>query len=85
MAKRKYVAGWNQPGYLPESEPKEFDTFEDAREFIADELDYRLSQVLQDDTNYEGIIEHEKNLVLEETEPFSFLARDGYVYWVTRE
>jgi len=29
-----YVAGWNMPGYLPETDPVEFDTFTDAIDYL---------------------------------------------------
>lgn len=35
----RYVAGWNMPGYMPDSEPAEFDDCDDAREYIASELE----------------------------------------------
>jgi len=39
MAKTpRYVAGFNMPGYLPDSEPAEFDNAEDARAYIAEEM-----------------------------------------------
>ena len=34
----KYVAGWNMPGYMPDSEPAEFDNADDARAYIAEEM-----------------------------------------------
>ena len=34
----KYTAGWNSPGCLPEHDPYVFDTYEEAREFLFDEL-----------------------------------------------
>ncbi len=34
--KPKFVAGWNMPGYLPDSEPMEFDDAEDALEYVRD-------------------------------------------------
>lgn len=33
-----YVAGWNMPGYLPDSDPARFADADDAREYIADAL-----------------------------------------------
>lgn len=35
----RWVAGWNMPGYMPDSKPAEFDNFEDARDYIVDEID----------------------------------------------
>ena len=34
-----WVAGWNMPGYLPETEPESFDTWEDAHAYIVGELE----------------------------------------------
>lgn len=36
--RKPWVAGWNMPGYMPDSEPARFETFEDARDYIADEM-----------------------------------------------
>lgn len=33
-----YTAGWNMPGYLPDSEPVAFQTADEAREYLADEM-----------------------------------------------
>lgn len=38
MTRTQYVAGWNMPGYLGETEPETFDTFEDARGYVEDAL-----------------------------------------------
>lgn len=35
----RYVAMWNMSGCLPEMEPAEFDTFEEARDYIAKEIE----------------------------------------------
>lgn len=39
-----FIAGWNQPGYLPEVEREEFDTFEDARQYLLDTVDRWLDE-----------------------------------------
>lgn len=44
----KYIAMWNMPGCLPEMEPAIFDTFEEARAFIADELEREADDLLLD-------------------------------------
>ncbi len=33
-----YVAGWNMPGYMPDSEPASFEAADDARSYIADAM-----------------------------------------------
>jgi hypothetical protein len=38
MTRPKFYAGWNTPGCLPETPYEEFDTFEDAREYLVDAL-----------------------------------------------
>jgi hypothetical protein len=38
----KFTAGWNTPGYLPETDPAEFDNFYEARDYLTDELNHRL-------------------------------------------
>lgn len=35
---RKWYAGWNVPGQLPKQEPKEFERWQDAFEFLRGEL-----------------------------------------------
>jgi hypothetical protein len=35
---QKICAGWNMPGYMPDSEPADFESFDAAREYIVDEL-----------------------------------------------
>ena len=30
----RYVAGWNMPGYMPDSEPEDFEEFVDARRHV---------------------------------------------------
>ena len=38
MAEQTYVAMWNLPGCLPEMEPMQFDTPEEAREALLEEV-----------------------------------------------
>jgi len=78
----KYIAGFNQPGYLPESEPEEFDTFDEAKDYLVNEMERAL-----DDSDEESSDDLESDIeeVQEQTAEFSFLASDGYAYWVTCE
>lgn len=76
-----YIAGFNQPGYLPESDPEEFDNFDDAADWLIEVA----TKALEDDGASEEIVTHERDAIGEladEGEPFSFLASDGYAYWV---
>jgi len=34
----QFCAGWNMPGYMPDCEPCEFSTFDDAKRYIISEL-----------------------------------------------
>jgi hypothetical protein len=34
----QWVAGWNMPGYLPDNQPEVFDSFEDAQEWLAEQI-----------------------------------------------
>lgn len=36
--RKPWRAGWNMPGYMPDSEPAGFETFEDAQAYIIDEI-----------------------------------------------
>jgi len=42
-----YIAGWNMPGYLTESEPAEFDSLEDARAYLINELQFVEDQAAE--------------------------------------
>lgn len=67
--KKKWVAGWNMPGYLPEMEPVEFDSRNEATEFLVNEL---VS---------EGASESEARRELAE---YGETQYKEYVYWVTQ-
>lgn len=34
----EWTAGWNMPGYLPESDPETFESWDDARDYIVDAI-----------------------------------------------
>lgn len=81
---QRYVAGWNMPGCLPEMEPARFETFEEARDYILDELDDCLD-ACDDESNpdLEGEWQTERDATAIETGPFNTMpCPDGYVYWV---
>lgn len=44
-----WVAGWNMPGYMPDSEPVTFETNNEALEYIADEIASVAEQCESDD------------------------------------
>lgn len=45
----RYVAGWNMVGYLPETEPVEFDSPQDARAYLTEELGRWMDQAYDND------------------------------------
>ncbi len=79
-----WVAGFNQPGYLPESDPEVFDNYLDAVEYLRDELatsteDYNEDEYEEAQNDFQAMLpaEHDKE--------WSWLAPDGYAYWVMKE
>ncbi len=44
----RFVAGRNMPGYMPDNEPASFDSAEDARAYIADEMEQENDDVPED-------------------------------------
>ena len=81
---KKYIAGWNQPGYLPETEPEEFDSFADAREYIAGEIDDQV-EVVDDIGEEMDDFAQEVRDIPGDQDSFSLLGPDGYAYWVMCE
>ena len=85
----KYIAGFNQPGYLPDSDPVDFDDFDDAQSFIVDELENAADIAAgADDPDAEADCEAAK----EEADNWNVgndvywqVFCDGYVYWITKE
>lgn len=77
-----YVAGWNQPGYLPDDEVAEFDTFDEAKRYIIGEIEYMSedAETEEDSETYSSIAE-DVNL---ESGPFSIMVGD-WAFWVARE
>jgi hypothetical protein len=47
--RRHWAAGWNMPGYMPDSEPAFFVDWDDARNYIAGEID-RMAEETEDET-----------------------------------
>lgn len=74
-----YVAGWNQPGFLPGNPPDWFETFEEARGYIVHEL--QVVQIATYDSTLRAMIGVSIGRTRHETEPFD-LELNGYVYWV---
>lgn len=47
--RKPWRAGWNMPGYMPDSEPAGFETFADARDYIVSELTTLWADASDDD------------------------------------
>jgi hypothetical protein len=77
----KYVAGWNMPGYMPEMEVAEFDSFEDAKGFIQDELEVAADSS-DEPEEYDAYQEGSHDLITETGQFTTSEMPDGYVYWV---
>lgn len=96
----KYIAGFNQPGYLPDSDPVDFDDFDDAQSYIVDELDNAADIAYNSDDDLAGQDCDESK---EEAEQWTAKSGgksgeswgsdirywqaycDGYVYWIVAE
>lgn len=79
-----YVAGWNIPGYLPENEPAEFKTFEEAKNYIVEEL-FRYMHELYDAgelDDAEGEQVEIEILLLKKLENEFAFKLGGYRFWV---
>lgn len=86
-----YIAGWNTPGFLPETEPTEFDTFEDAVGFLEDTVDRFWDEDLTDhaddvtDDDVDDVWRPVAEALATAT-PYSFdeLTGDGrLIFWIT--
>lgn len=88
----KYVVGWNMPGYLPDSEPSEFDDFESAKTYLLDTLkdglEYESDEFLtdseidqEDADNWKWTIEDISNLKQADV-PAEWYLPDGYCYFL---
>ena len=75
----KYIAGYNMSGYMPDTEPTEFDSFDEAKRAVIADLKY-----FEDTTDNERHAEdfcaaaEDANL---ESRPFSYIVR-GWAFWV---
>ena len=79
----RWAAGWNMPGYLPDSEPAEFDNAEDAKQYIIDAVK-RAEDETEDETEAETLCGFAEDINLETADEFS--AQCGaYVYWVRED
>ncbi len=77
-----YIAGWNMPGYLPDNEPAHFDTFEEAKQYIIDELmAYADEEDADEPTTLGNEIDNVAQDVNLESRPFTVYA-GKFAWWV---
>ena len=77
-----YAAGWNMPGYMPDSEPALFLDFDDARAYLADEID----RIADED----GVDEDDAAQLVDEVNEWKESGEHGlnfgsYFYWIVRQ
>ena len=80
-----YVAGWNVPGYLPESDPEIFDNETDAIRYLSDTVDLFWGDDAYVDSEWADRkwTDVYSNLPYE-TAPFNIQDNDGSLtFWVT--
>jgi hypothetical protein len=79
-----YFAGWNMPGYMPASEPAEFDDADDAKNYILEELESAADQLQEeiDATKLEEIQQAIDGLTNSTDIEQGFNA-GGYFYFIT--
>lgn len=82
-----FIAGFNQPGYLPESEAQEFDDRDEAMAYLVDEYERNLENDDEfSDAEIDEAVEKFKEHVSENAEvTFSYLGIDDYAYWLVEE
>jgi len=88
--RKPWVAGWNMPGYMPDSEPAGFETCDEAREYIAQEM-VDASEALGDGAEYDDRRAelHDTGEALQrlaETAPDSEYGETvgGHHYWISK-
>lgn len=77
----RYVAMWNLPGCLPEMEPADFDTFEDAKTYIIDALKTQ-EDAAESEEDAETFCHAAEDVNLESRPFCTPPLPDGYVYSV---
>ena len=77
-----YVAGWNMPGYLPESEPWTTDSYDDAVEYMLYEMERYADDL--DGAAWDRYLETVSDVEKQRSIGVSVFASLGNcIYWVT--
>lgn len=81
--RRVWSCGWNIPGYLPDDEPMHCDTWEQARDALAEELLAASEQYAEDDVDEARMYDHVREQLNQSEPDTNFCERAGnYVWWV---
>jgi hypothetical protein len=83
--RKPWVAGCNMLGYMPDSEPSQFETYEDARQFIADQIRQAAEHIESDEEAkpYEEAAERwEDAASADEAEQGETIG--NYHYWIAK-
>ena len=80
MSNTIYVAGWKWSGYVPYGDVRKFDSFEDAQEFLVDEM-HCIAKDTEDEAIADEILAAAK-MAQAQTEPFEFIT-GRYRWWVS--
>lgn len=79
-----WVAGWNQPGYLPETEPEYFEHYQDAKDYILDNINVDLDSLSWVDGEAFESLQELRHEIIAETDEFDSRIVGGLVYWVLK-
>lgn len=94
--RKPWCAGWNMPGYMPDSEPCGFETFDEARDYIVSEMERWADEVQPSETEQwlagrNGETDQsERDSLLEASKRWSDIETEGeqgetvgkYHYWI---
>jgi ADP-ribosylglycohydrolase len=79
-----YSAGWNMPGYMPDSDPARFTDFDTARSYIVDEIERHADEKAEEDEDADvSEFDEAKSFAEKQTGEFTVHA-GGYAYWVSK-
>lgn len=79
----RYVAGWNMPGYMPDSEPVEFEDADDALEYIKDAAKNAIEQDSSEDA-FEQRSDDVDSWTADKTGEFGNTF-GNYHYWISQD
>ncbi len=83
MQTPRFVAGFNMPGYMPDSEPVEFDDAEDAKRSIIESIKH-AEECAESEELAESLSAFAEDVNLEGDE-FSIQGPDGLIYWLKED